>query len=200
VSALARLCAPGNSRTHELKLIKANGQDVPGGTVTVNMVGATPGQFAWANLSAPVMLEANTTYQLVSAEGWFTDAYYDWTTTVTTTSAARCDGAGYIWYGWNFQGALNTARGPLNFRYQEDMAPGGGGVSDLHLAIAPDDQGSLILKLNGPADTSVVLESSTNLKDWSADQTVHLSGGDAHVTVPAGPGRLFWRARLETGP
>lgn len=120
VTSLGRYMITGNTRSHILKLVQAsNGQDVPGGSVTVTMTGGTPGQFKYLPLPIPVTLTANTTYYLVSQESVSGDQWYDLNTIVTTTGAANINsgvygGAGSYWT----PGIPNRIYVPVSFKYQ----------------------------------------------------------------------------------
>lgn len=119
INALGRMAAPGNSRTHQLKLVRASdGQDVPGSTVTVSMAGATTGQFRYASLRRTVTLPINTAYYLVSSETQGGDSWYSSSTSVTTTGVATCFG-GVFWNGssWTVQGGTNNTFVPVSFTY-----------------------------------------------------------------------------------
>ena len=77
VSALGRIFITGNSGTHIVKLVQAaNGADVPGGSVSVSMVGGVAGQFKYIALGSPVTLQANTAYYLVTQEVNGGDQWY----------------------------------------------------------------------------------------------------------------------------
>jgi hypothetical protein len=53
VSALGRIFITGNSGTHTVKLVQAaTGTDVPGGSVSVSMVGGVAGRFKYVSLGA----------------------------------------------------------------------------------------------------------------------------------------------------
>ncbi len=119
VNALGRMVAPGNSRTHQLKLVNAlTGKDVPGSTVSVSLAGATSGQFKYASLPRTVTLPANTAYYLVSSETEGGDSWYSSSTSITTTSVATCFG-GVFWDGshWTVQGGTNNSFVPVSFTY-----------------------------------------------------------------------------------
>jgi hypothetical protein len=65
VTQLGRLYVSGGG-THTLKLVLAStGQDVPGGSVSLSILGGTPGQFQYASLASPVTLAANTAYYVL---------------------------------------------------------------------------------------------------------------------------------------
>ncbi|HEX8528556.1 MAG TPA: RICIN domain-containing protein [Cytophagales bacterium] len=119
INALGRMVAPGNSRTHQLKLVNAlTGKDVPGSTVSVSLAGAASGQFKYASLPRTVTLPANGAYYLVSSETQGGDTWYSSTTSVTTTSVATCFG-GVFWDGssWTAQGGTNNTFVPVSFTY-----------------------------------------------------------------------------------
>jgi hypothetical protein len=119
VNALGRMVAPGNSRTHQLKLVNAlTGKDVPGSTVSVSLAGATSGQFKYASLPRTVTLPANTAYYLVSSETQGGDSWYASNTSVITTSVATCFG-GVFWNGssWTVEGGTNNSFVPVSFTY-----------------------------------------------------------------------------------
>jgi len=119
VNALGRMVAPGNSRTHQLKLVNAlTGKDVPGSTVSVSLAGATSGQFKYASLPRTVTLPANGAYYLVSSETQGGDSWYSSNTSITTTSVATCFG-GVFWNGssWTVEGGTNNSFVPVSFTY-----------------------------------------------------------------------------------
>ena len=135
VNALGRMVAPGNSRTHQLKLVRAlDGKDVPGSTVSVSLAGAASGQFKYASLPRTVTLPANTAYYLVSSETQGGDSWYSSNTSLTTTSVATCFG-GVFWNGshWATQGGTNNSFVPVSFTYgpRDPENPSGttGGIS-----------------------------------------------------------------------
>ena len=69
VTALGRIVAVSNGGSHVVKIVQAStGTDVPGAAVTVNVATGTPGTFAYATLSSPVTLSANTAYYVVTQE------------------------------------------------------------------------------------------------------------------------------------
>jgi hypothetical protein len=120
VSALGRIFITGNSGTHTVKLVQAaTGMDVPGGSVSVSMVGGVSGQFKYAALGSPVALQANTTYYLASQEASGGDRWYD-SGTVSSTTAAAVISSIYSSnsVNWNPIFAANTSYVPANFQYQ----------------------------------------------------------------------------------
>jgi hypothetical protein len=119
VTRLGRWVAPGNNEYHTLGLIDATTlQWLPGGAVTLNLAGETPGYFAYASLAAPVKLNANTSYLLVSSETYGGDTWYDWNSQVKPNSpVARSFDKLVYWYsggGWTMSPASNLSFGPLD--------------------------------------------------------------------------------------
>ena len=120
VTELGRYVVAGNTETHIVKLVNAStGQDVTGGSVTVNLAGGQAGTFAYSQLSSPVTLSPNTAYYLVSQEVQGGDQWYDFNTTIQTTGVASettsvwsPDGVTY-----NLIGPSNQMYVPLNLIY-----------------------------------------------------------------------------------
>jgi RHS repeat-associated protein len=93
VTDLGRWVKSGNSGIHTVKLVRAaDGIDVPGGSVSVNTSGATAGQYKYVTLANPVVLEASTTYYLMSQEANGGDLWYDGNTTLTASSGFTIPG------------------------------------------------------------------------------------------------------------
>ena len=95
----------------------ATGNDVPGGSTTVNMaLGSSPGTFVYAPLANNVTLTANHSYYIVSIEGQYGDTWYDLNTHVQTNSVATVNGAVY---GAPFVAASvgSNTYGPVDFLY-----------------------------------------------------------------------------------
>src|SRR5579872_1834357 len=119
VSSLGRMIAVGNNANHVLKLVNAAGGDIAGGSATVVTSGVTPGTFVYAPLVSPVVLNANTTYYLVSQESAGGDGWYDFDTTVQTSSAATVTSA-----VWAYTNSFSTLGGvghsyvPVDFNFQ----------------------------------------------------------------------------------
>ncbi|MBV8904168.1 MAG: hypothetical protein JOZ22_11090 [Acidobacteriia bacterium] len=120
VSALGRIVVAGNSASHAIKLVNASGSDVAGGSATVITAGATPGNFVYASLANPVVLNANTVYYVVSQEAQGGDTWYDWDTTLQTASAATLSGA--VWAASNsytlVAGSAGHSYVPVDFKFQ----------------------------------------------------------------------------------
>lgn len=117
VTSLARMCAPGNSRSHKVKLVRSNlGTEAADGTVQIDMKGCTPGQFVYEELSTPMVLQAKTSYFLVSQEAWGGDQWYDMSA-ISTSSLATVNSSVYSLLGiWITNGGPATSYGPLNFK------------------------------------------------------------------------------------
>lgn len=151
IKSLGRIDVAGNSQSHQLKLVLAStGADVPGASTSVNMSGGTPGQYAYAPLPNPILLQANTEYYLLSQEFTNGDQWYDFGP-VTTTIIAAMNGPAY------FDGAHyvvvttlpNYAYVPVNFLY----APASSGAS-LTVAITSPADGSSFSGSSIPVTTS----------------------------------------------
>jgi hypothetical protein len=127
VYSLGRWVFAGNSQSHLLRLVdNVTGYGVPGGAVSLNTAGQVAGQFAYATLPTPVVLQAGHTYFVASDENLGGDIVGDngWHVTTTTdgvaTSASYANAAnspdGFLtWYN-NF-GTTNFSYGPYNFTY-----------------------------------------------------------------------------------
>jgi hypothetical protein len=117
VSALGRICVANNSQTHTVKFVKvSDGSDVAGASVSVNMAGCTPNQFAYASIT-PITLAAGTSYYLVSQETQGGDRWYE-QSGVSTTNVAAVNSSVYFYNAnWYPIGAANTSYVPPNFQY-----------------------------------------------------------------------------------
>jgi hypothetical protein len=151
VSQLGRMMAPGNTGSHTVKFVNgATGQDVEGGSVVINMSGGTTGQFKYAELAAPVILNATTTYYLVSQETYGGDLWYDIDTTLAACDAASVIGGIYgsgpgAWFAY---GTANHSYVPLDFAYAADSSKSltvtsSNPSSGVAIAIAPSDNNNL---------------------------------------------------------
>ncbi len=149
VMSVGRICAPGNSKQHIVKLVHASvGIDVSGGAATVNMSACAPGQYVYAPLPAPLVLNAGSSYYLVSQETNGGDAWYD--LGAVGSSAAGTISAGAFGPGgaWTSAGSAGNAYGPPNLLYQVDvLAP----LSAAGTAIPPP-----IVSITSPAQGATV--------------------------------------------
>jgi hypothetical protein len=120
VYALGRMFAQGNANSHTVKIVDAtNGQDVMGGSVSVNMAGGTLNAFVYAPLAAPITLDAGADLYLVSSEIAGGDFFYDNDTTVQTTTAASVTSAVYTDATTPFTPTASAGHtyGPVDFKY-----------------------------------------------------------------------------------
>ncbi len=120
VTALGRIVAGSNGGSHIVKIVQAStGTDVPGASVTVNVGTGTPGTFAYATLSSPVTLSANTAYYVVTQETFGGDSWYDFNSYVQTTSAATATSAVYSISSSSYVtlGSPGQSYGPVDFKY-----------------------------------------------------------------------------------
>jgi RHS repeat-associated protein len=119
ISHLGRFVLAGNSGSHVLKLVRSDGADLPGAFTTITLSGLPAGQFGYAALANPVVIEANSVVYLVSQEVAGGDSWYDSNATVSTTSAARVLGTAAAPVGSrNFTtvGSTNQTYGPLDVK------------------------------------------------------------------------------------
>jgi len=120
VSDLGRWVRTGNTNAHTLKLVRSDGYDVPGASVSLNTSGATAGQFAYATLVAPVILEAGATYYLVSQETNGGDTWYDLDNTLVPTGAFALTGQVWAYNStavYTVYSATNKGYIPVNLKY-----------------------------------------------------------------------------------
>jgi hypothetical protein len=139
VTSVGRVCVAGNVAAHAVKIVNASdGSVVPGASVTVNMAGCTPGQFAYAAASAT--LAASTTYYLVSQETYNGDQWYDQGSIAATNVAAVNSSVYSNGAGWSPIGAPNTSYVPVNLQYSLAAPP----IRHLlTLAASPSGYGSI---------------------------------------------------------
>jgi YD repeat-containing protein len=131
VTSLGRLCLPGNSQSHSMKVIRSS-DNATVATTSVAMSGCTQGQFKYAQLASPVTLAANTGYMVVSYEVG-SDLFHDWTgTAVSTTSVATVNSGIYTPDGgqtWGPAGGTSSTYVPVDFKYQTDEQGVGTGLT-----------------------------------------------------------------------
>lgn len=90
VVGIGRIFAPGNTGTHALKIADGvTGADIPGAATTIDLAaGGPPNDFVYGILAAPVTLNPNTEYLVLSSETSGGDQFFDLDTTVLTGPAA----------------------------------------------------------------------------------------------------------------
>jgi hypothetical protein len=120
VFGLGRFVVVGNGGTHMLKIADgATGVDLPGAVVTVDLAGRTQNQFAYEIFPAPIILNPNTEYYVVSQETLGGDQFFDLDTSIVTTAvasvvaAAFTDGVNPFVRG----GGPNHSYGPVDLLY-----------------------------------------------------------------------------------
>jgi RHS repeat-associated protein len=83
VTHLGRYVLSGNTASHTVKIVKPDGSDLSGASVSVPTSGATAGQYTHAALSSPVTLAPNTAYFIISGESSGGDTWYEFNTALT---------------------------------------------------------------------------------------------------------------------
>lgn len=130
VKSLGRWVVTGNSGSHSMKVTLAStGSVVSGGTATVNTSGVPAGQFAYADLAAPIVLSANTAYYVSSLETSGGDQWYNSDTIITHSSSATVNGAVNAANGstsWTLTSGTDIAFGPASFIFSTETDSGGG--------------------------------------------------------------------------
>ena len=149
VVSLGRICAPSNSGQHAIKLVQTSvGIDVSGGAAIVNMFGCTPGQYVWTPLPSPIVLNAGTSYFLVSQETSGGDSWYDISSVGNTNVGTVRGGAYGPGNSWTTAGSAGSSYGPPNLLYQVDvLAP----LSATGTAIPPP-----VVAISSPAQGATV--------------------------------------------
>ena len=118
VTDLGRWVKSGNSQTHTLHMVRASDNvEVAGARVTVNTSGATSGQFLYGTLVAPVTLEANGVYYVLSQETNSGDGWYDTNTAVSTVTGVAVNASVLV----DSTGAItlttgSASCGPVSFK------------------------------------------------------------------------------------
>jgi hypothetical protein len=119
IGYLGRWVRSGNNQNHVVKLVNAStGVDVSGGSVTVATSGMPAGDYAYAKLTTPVTLSANTAYYLVSQEASGLDYWIGSGTTLSSQGVAVINSAVYNETGtWVTTGSTGNSFWPVNFKY-----------------------------------------------------------------------------------
>ncbi len=168
VSALGRVCVAGNSSTHTVKLVNAaNGADIPGASVSVNMNACPAGQFAWSSLSPAITLPAGSVYYLVSQEVQGGDQWYDYgAVSAEPDAAVRSSVYSFNGSNWIPIGPPNTSYVPVNFEYTV--------VTPSPIAVTLDT--------SPPA-----LAFSVDSVSYNAGQTFNWTSGVSHTIAASSP-------------
>jgi hypothetical protein len=118
VTELGRWVASGNTQTHIIKLVSSSGTDIAGGSVSLSLSGIASGQYAYAVLASPIVLQANTSYYIVSQEFNGGDLWYDQgPVTVANSSAGAVNDAVYLSSSYTNGRAGSYSYVPVNFQY-----------------------------------------------------------------------------------
>ncbi len=121
VKQLGRYFVPGNSGTHNVKIVNAlTGTDLINGGVYIDMGAGTADSqgFKYADLAAPVTLAANSSYYIISSEADGGDQWHDYDSVLSTTGAAVVNSGVYYWNNaYSTYGSQGNSYGPVNFKY-----------------------------------------------------------------------------------
>jgi hypothetical protein len=120
VKTLGRAYAPGNSATHEIKIVDAATHvDVGGASVSLTITADSVGNFQFESLANPVTLSPNATYYVVSRETSGADQYFDHDTAIQHSPVAQVTASVY---GDDLGGFFEVpppdySYGPVNFQF-----------------------------------------------------------------------------------
>ena len=175
VNSVGRIVVSGNSGTHTVKLVDAStGADIPGGSASVSTVGGTPGNFAYGNLSTPIILAAGAKYYVVSQESAGGDQWYDYSNTVlqTKTVASVTNSVYSGSSSYTVNGSAGHSYVPVDFMYSATSA----GVP-----IITQQPQSATVTAGQAATFSVAASSNTALSyQWQSQPP----GGSTFVNIP----------------
>ncbi len=151
----------GNTSIHPMKIVTLNGDAVSRPSVSVPMSGGTANNFVYANLTAPVTLNANTVYYVVSQETQGGEAWYDLNTTIQTTSVASETTGIYSYDGSTFSvnGSAGQSYVPVNFLYSIS-------ISQPVITQQPQSQ---TVSAGTPATFSVTATGGSRTYQWSSE-------------------------------
>ena len=116
---LGRVFIEGNTRSHELRLVRVSDRTVVA-SAAWTPTGGVHNQMKYVALAAPVTLASNTHYYLASQEEAEGDSWYNQDTTVTTTGGAVVQAPVYSRDGrsWVAQGSGGSySYGPVSLGY-----------------------------------------------------------------------------------
>jgi hypothetical protein len=203
VTALGRIIGPGNNGTHLVKLVRASDlADVPNGSVSIDTIGGTVGEFKYAQLPSPVVLQANGIYYLVSQEVLGGDRWHGVVNTALNTSSVAAVNSGVFMgsgYGWSLAGAAGHSYGPVDFKFNAPSGGAGGGsqgggtaspteVTEPSAVHTWTFDGQQLISVRGHAGEHYLLQASDDLSEWVqiADHTLErdeitIADLDAHT-------------------
>lgn len=127
VYAIGRYCLPGNTGNHAVKIVDADGNDVPDSTANVNLAGQTANQFVYTAITG-VTVKANLKYYVLSYETSGGDQFFDFATTVVLSSdnffsvpsAVFGNPTGSPPDPYTEMGGMNQAYGPVDIHYTRE--------------------------------------------------------------------------------
>jgi hypothetical protein len=218
VSDLGRIYLAGNVAAHELRVVQASSR-ITVASVVWHPTGGEDQTILYVPLAAPVTLEANTEYYLVSQEVSGGDRWFNAATKLTTTAVASVEGAALTTDGaaWVLGSIVGRAFGPVDLKYT--VCVGGGSEQGSSTDVgARDDQaprpvvqvrwmpvdgsgGWLLGTLLGEPGATSAVEYSGDLMTWTPVAGGPFCPGEHEVQVhglevtPTG----FWRLRTKPG-
>lgn len=187
VKALGRYAASDSTENHRLRIVDATRANpfLEVASTVVNMEGSADGQFKYASLPSPVLLEAGKSYYILSEEAYGKDYWYDGDLSVQSGSSAASiisnayktnqivgsNGAPYVAGGY---GTGNSLVG-VDFRYTTDTA-----------AASRDN-----IVYNGDFETGVSGYIPYNARVFAENVITHNgSAGSARIDVTANTGTV----------
>jgi Concanavalin A-like lectin/glucanases superfamily/Bacterial Ig domain/Chitobiase/beta-hexosaminidase C-terminal domain/Bacterial Ig-like domain (group 2) len=180
VTALGRIVLAGNTGSHVVKIVQAsNGADVTGGSVTVNTAAGEPGSFAYASLSSPITLNANTSYYVVTQETQGGDQWYDYNNTIVQTTNVATVGTAIYGSGSSYftEGSTGQTYGPVDFLY--------GGTTSSAPSISQQPQSSAVTA--GQVGTFSVVASGATGYQWQEQ----VPGGTSFTNISGAVGTSY---------
>jgi hypothetical protein len=182
VNSLGRLVAPGNSQVHTLEIVDPiSGMAIA--STAVNTQGAGAGAFLYGNLASPITLSANSTYYILSQEASGGDQWYDFDTTVTTTSDASLIGAvSGSAAPYNLTSTSANEYVPLDFAYTLATTPSPTPTPTSTPTPTPPPVIQVTVQTN-PAGFAITVDGTT----YSAAPTFSWTAGSSHTIGTSSP-------------
>ncbi|MFD0715488.1 fibronectin type III domain-containing protein [Paenibacillus sp. GCM10027626] len=121
IEQLGRWVVTGNSGAHTVKIVEAaTGADVAGAAVSVDTSSVAPNQFKYVELTSPIILQANTSYYVVSDEQVGGDRWRGYGTVINPAPDFGIDHAAKLLDGgtWVLDGSSNNSYVPVGFKYK----------------------------------------------------------------------------------